>query len=208
MSRLLRTIVNEGQDSETSERKIDSELEDENNSENINLKENDNQIIDKELKKIRDRRLNADTTDTRPDFLPVAADVGIEFYLAGEDPDGNPSWVSKENSTIRAAAKRILNRKMIEDSDNNDNTSTEQTIAKKQKSLLEEEHKVYNQLLAKKIQEVDIWIPSCHDYGGLHDRTATFRYKRAKEYFAHTWLYDRQYNNANTGRFMERFNYL
>ena len=62
MSRLLRIIVNEGQDSETSERKIDSELEDENNSENINLKENDNQIIDKELKKIRDRRLNADKT--------------------------------------------------------------------------------------------------------------------------------------------------
>ena len=35
MSRLLRAIVKEGEGSETSERKIDSELEYDNNSENI-----------------------------------------------------------------------------------------------------------------------------------------------------------------------------
>lgn len=37
------------------------------------------------------RRLNLDTVDTRAEFKPVAADAGIEFYLAGEDPDGNPT---------------------------------------------------------------------------------------------------------------------
>lgn len=36
------------------------------------------------------RRLNADTSDTRSEFLPVAADVEIEFFLAGEDPNGDP----------------------------------------------------------------------------------------------------------------------
>ena len=89
MSRLLRIIVNEGQDSETSERKIDSELEDENNSENIDLKENDNQIIDKELKKIRERRLNADKTFLVNTIRPRTSDdytlvfgvlVGIMFF--------------------------------------------------------------------------------------------------------------------------------
>ena len=37
------------------------------------------------------RRQNADTSDTRTEFLPVAADSHIEFYLAGTDPDGNPT---------------------------------------------------------------------------------------------------------------------
>ena len=37
------------------------------------------------------RRLNADTLATRDEFLPVAADVGVEFYLAGTDPAGNPT---------------------------------------------------------------------------------------------------------------------
>ena len=37
------------------------------------------------------RRLNPDTVDTRPDFLPVAADTKIEFVLATIDPDGNPT---------------------------------------------------------------------------------------------------------------------
>lgn len=37
------------------------------------------------------RRLNADTTKTRDVFKPIAADAGIEFYLATEDPDGNPT---------------------------------------------------------------------------------------------------------------------
>ena len=37
------------------------------------------------------RRLNDDTTDTRAEFLPVAADAGIQFYLAGTDPNGSPT---------------------------------------------------------------------------------------------------------------------
>lgn len=37
------------------------------------------------------RRLNSDTTLTRSEFQPVAADAGIEFYLAHTDPDGNPT---------------------------------------------------------------------------------------------------------------------
>lgn len=37
------------------------------------------------------RRMNADTTNTRPVFQPVAADANIEFYLANIDPDGNPT---------------------------------------------------------------------------------------------------------------------
>ncbi len=37
------------------------------------------------------RRLNSDTTLTRDIFKPVAADAGIEFYLAQTDPDGNPT---------------------------------------------------------------------------------------------------------------------
>jgi len=37
------------------------------------------------------RRRNDDTVDTRSVFLPVAADSHIEFYLAGTDPDGNPT---------------------------------------------------------------------------------------------------------------------
>lgn len=35
------------------------------------------------------RRNNADTSDTRDEFKPFAADAKIEFYLAHTDPDGN-----------------------------------------------------------------------------------------------------------------------
>ncbi|MCB9205472.1 MAG: hypothetical protein H6603_10885, partial [Flavobacteriales bacterium] len=35
------------------------------------------------------RRLNEDTTNTRPVFQPVAADINIEFRLAKLDPQGN-----------------------------------------------------------------------------------------------------------------------
>ncbi len=35
------------------------------------------------------RRLNADTTNTPADFTSVAADVGFEFCLAHQDPNGN-----------------------------------------------------------------------------------------------------------------------
>ncbi len=37
------------------------------------------------------RRQNADTVNTRQEFLAVAADAGIEFYLADKDPEGNPT---------------------------------------------------------------------------------------------------------------------
>ncbi len=37
------------------------------------------------------RRQNPDSTNTREIFQSIAADVGIEFYLADTDPDGNPS---------------------------------------------------------------------------------------------------------------------
>lgn len=47
------------------------------------------------------RRLNADTTETRSEFLPVAADAGIEFYLAGVDPDGNPTGGITRTQTSR-----------------------------------------------------------------------------------------------------------
>lgn len=37
------------------------------------------------------RRTGADTSLTRPEFLPYAADAGIEFYLADTDPQGQPT---------------------------------------------------------------------------------------------------------------------
>lgn len=37
------------------------------------------------------RRQNANAIETRAEFLPVAADVGIEFVLAEHDPQGNPT---------------------------------------------------------------------------------------------------------------------
>lgn len=37
------------------------------------------------------RRLNADTINTRSEFLSIAADAKIEFYLATIDPNGNPT---------------------------------------------------------------------------------------------------------------------
>mgnify|MGYP005842151213 CR=1 FL=1 len=37
------------------------------------------------------RRKNTDTASLRNEFLGLATDAGIEFYLACEDPDGNPT---------------------------------------------------------------------------------------------------------------------
>lgn len=37
------------------------------------------------------RRLNPDAENTRDIFLPIAADTHIQFVLASEDPDGNPT---------------------------------------------------------------------------------------------------------------------
>lgn len=47
------------------------------------------------------RRLNANASETRDIFLPVAADAEIEFYLAQEDPNGNPT-----NGIVRHATAR------------------------------------------------------------------------------------------------------
>ncbi|MCB9187207.1 MAG: T9SS type A sorting domain-containing protein [Flavobacteriales bacterium] len=47
------------------------------------------------------RRLNENAGDTRSEFLPVAADAGIEFYLAGTDPQGNPSGGITRTQTTR-----------------------------------------------------------------------------------------------------------
>lgn len=46
------------------------------------------------------RRMNADTSLTRQEFMPFAGDAGIEFYLAEVDPDGNPTTgIIKKSST-------------------------------------------------------------------------------------------------------------
>ena len=37
------------------------------------------------------RRLNPNASETRDEFIPVAADTEIQFYLATIDPDGNPT---------------------------------------------------------------------------------------------------------------------
>lgn len=37
------------------------------------------------------RKLNTDVSNTPDEFAPLAADVGIEFFLATVDPDGNPT---------------------------------------------------------------------------------------------------------------------
>lgn len=56
------------------------------------------------------RRRNADTVNTRPIFLPVAADMGIEFCLATRDPQGLPTTgihrvlTTETNSTALIAA--------------------------------------------------------------------------------------------------------
>jgi len=45
------------------------------------------------------RRTNANASETREVFLPVAGDAHIEFYLANEDPAGNPSTGITRTST-------------------------------------------------------------------------------------------------------------
>lgn len=47
------------------------------------------------------RRLNEDTANTRAEFKPFAGDAGIEFYLAGVDPDGNPTGGITRTETTR-----------------------------------------------------------------------------------------------------------
>ena len=47
------------------------------------------------------RRLNADAANTPTQFLPIAADVEIEFVLAKQDPSGNPT-----NGIVRLRGSR------------------------------------------------------------------------------------------------------
>lgn len=47
-------------------------------------------------------RLNADTSNTREEFLPVASSTGIEFYLAQWDPEGNSTTGITHTQTDQA----------------------------------------------------------------------------------------------------------
>jgi len=49
------------------------------------------------------RRWNLDAEQTREEFLPVAADAGIQFVLATEDPDGNPTTGITRRQTTRTS---------------------------------------------------------------------------------------------------------
>lgn len=51
------------------------------------------QLIEEQIEILNQdfRRLNEDASQTREEFLDVAGDAGIEFYLADFDPDGNPT---------------------------------------------------------------------------------------------------------------------
>lgn len=51
------------------------------------------------------RRMNADAINTPSEFLPVAADVEIEFVLAKQDPSGNPT-----NGIVRLQGSRDVYR--------------------------------------------------------------------------------------------------
>lgn len=53
----------------------------------------DDSLVYSQLRVMNDafRRTNADTINTRDIFKPFAADAGIEFVMATQDPDGNPS---------------------------------------------------------------------------------------------------------------------
>lgn len=56
------------------------------------------------------RRFNADTINTPSEFLPVAADTGIEFVLARQSPEGHPT-----NGISRVEVLRAYNPKVIDD---------------------------------------------------------------------------------------------
>ncbi|WP_436515852.1 choice-of-anchor J domain-containing protein [Ekhidna sp. To15] len=51
------------------------------------------------------RRMNADAINTPSEFLPVAADIEIEFVLAKQDPSGNPT-----NGIVRLQGSRDVYR--------------------------------------------------------------------------------------------------
>src|SRR5690606_36225125 len=49
------------------------------------------------------RRLNADTVNTRSEFLTIVGDTEIEFVLATVDPDGNPTNGITRTSTSQTS---------------------------------------------------------------------------------------------------------
>jgi hypothetical protein len=49
------------------------------------------------------RRWNPDADQTREEFIPVAADAGIQFVFATEDPDGNPTNGITRTETTRTS---------------------------------------------------------------------------------------------------------
>jgi hypothetical protein len=58
------------------------------------------------------RRLNSDASETRNEFLPVAADAGIEFYLADFDPDGNAtSGITRTQTDVGSFWLSLTNMK-------------------------------------------------------------------------------------------------
>ena len=62
------------------------------------------------------RRQNADTSDLRSIFLPVAADAGIEFFLADIDPDGNPTNGITRTNTSTTSFGSITSLDLVKDS--------------------------------------------------------------------------------------------
>ncbi len=54
------------------------------------------------------RRQNADTAALRNEFLGLGADAGIEFYLACEDPDGNPTTGITRTATTKTSFGNFL----------------------------------------------------------------------------------------------------
>ena len=62
------------------------------------------EVVESQLNALNEnfRRLNENATNTREIFLPYAGDPEIEFYLATEDPDGNPTTGITHTYTSRS----------------------------------------------------------------------------------------------------------
>ena len=71
------------------------------NTENQNLSD---EVIESQLNALNEdfRRLNENASNTREIFLPYAGDPEIEFYLATEDPNGNPTTGITHTYTSRS----------------------------------------------------------------------------------------------------------
>lgn len=93
------------------------------------------------------RRLNADAANTPPVFQPVASDVGIEFYLACIDPDGNPT-----NGVVRKHGQSSY-------------TVVQQSPDKVNESVTGIKHGVNGSLAWPTDQYLNIWV--CNLAGGL-----------------------------------------